>query len=233
MLIFNCTGAADDFFSILEKGKRIPRSQRPSSSGIGEDAESLACQDGSTRQLSQWVVHAIKVKRKSVLLAMHAETRYCMVFVGIKRGDLGAFVQRFFERWLNEMQRFGMKLGVLREAELPLIVTRFMSVHGDFQLLQRGDRSVQTHVNEVLRQFRGFVEDFGSFPEDDLEAAAFDDWANDTPRSTKTSKDYFFPCMVMFEAWLRQFCDASDERVAEAGQRWLAWQRATAGGHPL
>ncbi|MDH4558796.1 hypothetical protein E8F11_27110 [Pseudomonas sp. BN417] len=230
MLIFNCTGAVDDFFSVVEKGRKFSRAQRPSP---GEEADNVASRDGEPRLPSRWVVHAIRVRRKPVLLAMHVETRYCMVFVGIKRGDLGAFVQLFIERWLNEMQRFGMKLGALTETELPLIVARFMDRHGGFQLIQAGDRSVQAHMNEVLRQFRGFVEDYDSFPEDDLQASAFDEWANDTPRSTGLSKDYFFPDIVMFETWLRQFCGASDERVAEARRRWQAYRRNAPEMHSL
>ncbi|MDT4859089.1 hypothetical protein FQZ97_935860 [compost metagenome] len=219
MLIFNCTGAADDFFSVVEQGRKISRVQpaRPE--------EDVGAGDGESHLLSQWVVHAIRVRRRSVLLAMHVETRYCMVFVGIKKADLGAFVQLFIARWLDGMQRFGATLGVLAEAELPLMVARFMEAHRGFRLTRAGDRSVQAHMNEVLGQFRGFVEDYDSFPEDELQASMFDDWANDTPRSTRQSKDYFFPDIVMFEAWLRQFCGASDERIAEVRRRWHAYRR--------
>jgi len=61
MLIFNCTEAASKFFSRVHKGKKVtPLDPNPPSSII-EDHELSGADE-------QWLVHAITVQRKHVLL---------------------------------------------------------------------------------------------------------------------------------------------------------------------
>lgn len=80
MLVFNCSEAASDFFSRVHKGKKITPVQRPPSTTFDDDQAG-----DSTSAPSQWLVHAITVQRKHVLLAIHLQTRYCMIFADMKK----------------------------------------------------------------------------------------------------------------------------------------------------
>lgn len=92
MLIFNCTKAAAEFFTITRKGKKTsPLSPTPK---IGLMEENVLHND----QRWHWMIHATKVKGKNVLLAMDADTRFNMVFWGIRKGGVEAFLEQFHQR---------------------------------------------------------------------------------------------------------------------------------------
>jgi hypothetical protein len=222
MLVFDCTQAAAAFFSAKVNGKTVSRAQQPPSPDPVGNTEVLTGVDGSRPPLSLWQLHALTLRRKSVLLAMHGETRFAMVFVGTARNDLADFVQAFIERWLNEMLRLGMDIGVLREADLPAIFANFMQLHRDFRLYQRSDRSVQAHINQVLGEFRYQVDEIGGLPATVPEAAGFDEWVNGQLRKIGAKGDYYQPDEAMFLHWWAQFGPAgraTAEQITSAFQR--------------
>ncbi|MGV8920035.1 MAG: DUF6933 domain-containing protein [Pseudomonas sp.] len=113
MLIFNCTQDATDFFSRIQKGKKISPVQSPPSRDIADDALTLAAAGGNPAELSQWLVHVAQAKRKNVIVAIHLDTRYCMFFCNVKKGDTEGFVRDFKARWVTGTLDHAMKAGLL------------------------------------------------------------------------------------------------------------------------
>ncbi|VVO38764.1 DUF6933 domain-containing protein [Pseudomonas fluorescens] len=212
MLVFNCTEAASGFFSRVHKGKTITPVQRPPSTPIDDDQA-----DDSTSAPSQWLVHAITVQRKHVLLAIHLQTRYCMIFADMKKADVDGFVQAFAQRWMNNMLNHALHRGVLEWVEYPSMLERFTELNREFSFYRRSDRSAQGHLNEIVWMFKGDVADAGCLPPDEAAASRYDTRTNHCLRSRRL-KDYFYPDEEMLIHWLQKFCGVSEVSAQEAGE---------------
>ncbi|NMY03825.1 hypothetical protein HBO12_12745 [Pseudomonas sp. WS 5059] len=216
MLTFNCTQATCKFFSHKDNGKQVSRVQAAPSPNWRTDS------DHQRHSSAQWQLHTVKIKRKSVLLAMHMETRFAMVFVGIKQNDLHDFTRSFVERWLNEMLRVGMQLGFFSEADFPSVFERFVQQHLEFELVQRSDRSVQGHMNQNLAHLEDLAAEMGALPANIHETIGFDEWVNSHLRCIGGSSEYFHPDEEMFQYWRANFGFAqrtTAEQIAKAFQQ--------------
>lgn len=58
---------------------------------------------------------------------------------------------------------------------------------------KRGHRGAQKHLNGIAWIFEGCAAEWGTLPRDELVAGRFDSDMNDTPRSSKGRKDYYYP----------------------------------------
>ncbi|UQV21197.1 DUF6933 domain-containing protein [Vibrio sp. J383] len=208
MLVFNCTKAAADFFTVKRNGKKVsPLEASPTDTVSGSDHVNAF----STQPLiSAWLVHAINVQRKKVLIAMHVETRYSMVFVGIQKGDWAEFTNQLLERLFNNMQFFGEEFELCDEESFEEMFNEFIKLHPKPILCQRGDRSVQSHINDVAWQFEDRVYQVGSLPDGHEESASFDEWINGLIRSTKQKKEHFHPDEEMFIDWMQTYSELGD-----------------------
>lgn len=214
MLVFNCTEAASDFFSRVHKGKKITPVQSPTSATIADDHA------GDWKSApSQWLVHAITVQRKHVLLAIHLQTRYCMIFADMKKADVDGFVQAFTQRWMNNMLDHAMQSSVLEWVEYPSMLERFTELNREFSFYRRSDRSAQGHLNEIVWIFKGDVADAGCLPPDEAAASCYDTRTNHFLRGRAGVKDYFYPDEEMLIHWLQKFCGVSEVRARELGRQ--------------
>lgn len=64
MLVFNCTKAASDFFTVSRRGQKLTPIE-------GKPTESISEAGTALEPISQWLVHVIKVQRKNVIVAMY------------------------------------------------------------------------------------------------------------------------------------------------------------------
>ncbi|MEF1283239.1 hypothetical protein QTN94_04475 [Vibrio sp. M250220] len=209
MLVFNCTKAAADFFTVKRNGKKVsPLEAPPTDSVCG--AEAVNVLNTPTVPISAWLVHAVNVQRKKVLIAMHVETRYAMVFVGIQKGDWLEFTNQLLERLFNNMQFFGEEFEMCDEESFEEMFNEFIKLHPKPYFCQRGDRSVQSHINDVAWQFENRVYQVGSLPDGHQECASFDEWINSLIRSTKQKKDHFHPDEEMFLDWMQTYSELGD-----------------------
>ena len=193
MLSFNCTQAACDFFSKVHKGKKI----NPVQKSLSQECEN----DDLYSDPHQWLVHAATVQRKHVLLAIHLKTRYCMLFFDMKKADADGFVHAFINRWTSGVLGLALKSDVLDLVDPSVPEQQFVSLVESYCLLQRGDRSAQTQLNEILRNFKLDAEGI------DLAAASwsalhYDAQINHTPRSLKDVKGLHWPDEEMVIHWL-------------------------------
>ncbi|USD64500.1 hypothetical protein [Vibrio sp. SCSIO 43136] len=214
MLVFNCTKAAADFFTVTRGGKKqSPIEQAPTS--VIDDTE----QDNQL--VSSWLVHAIKIQRKSVLIAVHVQTRYAMVFVGLKKGSWVEFTQQFTERLFYNMQFFGEAFDLCDEQGIGNMLANFISIHHPPHFCQRGDRSVQSHINELAWQFEDRVHEIGCLPDGPEQTATFDEWANSMIRSTKNHKGYFHPDEEMFIIWMQSYRGLEESQVQSVREKFM------------
>lgn len=209
MLIFNCTEAACAFFSRVNKGKKITPVEKPPSSVIEDDEVGEFAE--------QWLVHAITVQRKHVLFVIHVQTRYCMIFADAKKADVEGFIQRFSERWINGLMRHAGQHDLLRWVDDEPMMERFQKSCREYVFYKRGHRGAQKHINEISWIFEDCTAEWGTLPTDEYAAGRFDGDMNDTPRSSKGHKDYYFPDEEMIVHWLRRYGDL-DESAAQAAR---------------
>ncbi|KDD68798.1 hypothetical protein V466_11905 [Pseudomonas mandelii PD30] len=213
MLIFNCTEAASKFFSRIHKGKKItPVDSKPPSPTIEGD------ELGDTAE--QWLVHAITVQRKHVLLVMHVKTRYCMVFADVKKADYHGFVQWFADRWMAGMTHHAMVNDVLQWVDYPIMLEQFKETCREYWMYRRSHRSAQKHIDEIAWNFQDRAAASGCLPPDEMYAGVFDAQMNDTPRSSKGHPNgYYFPDEEMMIHWLRHYCSVSESGIQAARDR--------------
>lgn len=193
MLTFNCSQAAADFFTRVHKGKKISPVEKPSQL-------QGSCDDLHTDP-HQWLVHAATVQRKHVLLAMHLKTRYCMLFFDMKKADDEGFAYAFINRWTAGVLDIALKCDVLDRVEPQIPETLLYSGAQTYPLFLRGDRSTQTHVNEVLRGFKWEAEDF-DFVRQPWSALHYDAQTNRILKSIKGQSNYVRPAEEMLIHWM-------------------------------
>ena len=206
MLVFNCTKAAAEFFTVTRQGKKqSPLEPSPNPEIVDTQYDN--------HPVSSWLVHCIKVQRKNVLIAMHVSTRYAMVFTGLKKGDWERFFNQWLERLFNNMQWFGETFEMCDEVSFSQMLNHFLRLHPKSHFCLRGDRSVQSHLNDVAWHFDYRAYQIGSLPDGQEQCASFDEWINSMMRSTKAHKDYFHPDEEMFLDWMNLYGELDESEM--------------------
>jgi len=215
MLIFDCTQAACKFFSGKVKGELVSRVEPAS-------AASLLSTD--RENIERWQLHTTKFGKTNILVAMHVETRYAMLFVGLKRNDVDGFLRQFIPRYLGGMVLMALNMGLVMppEAELNRHVNEWADTLEDVHFYKRGDRSVQAHINDVLYLAAHEAYEGPGLPIELGGLVEFDGIANRFLRSIKGG-DYFRPAETAFQKAYRHLgIGMEPEEVAQAHQRWFA-----------
>ncbi|HAT6979531.1 TPA: hypothetical protein F8R96_16355 [Legionella pneumophila] len=206
MLIFNCTKAASDFFTAIRKGNKLsPMSPTPKC----ELSEELVLHD---HQQWHWMVHVKKFGHRNVILAMDTDSRFCMLFWGLKKGNIQKFLEQFHNRFSLHIIAF-INMGGQDETLLNASMELFLKNHHEYAFVPRGDRSVQAHINDALMNLQ--YEQYRW--EDDIpteeELFISDLRHNDTPRKRKQDKDYIFPTEILFSTWLSHYANLDEQTI--------------------
>ncbi|MDR6160846.1 MULTISPECIES: DUF6933 domain-containing protein [Pseudomonas fluorescens group] len=211
MLIFNCTEAASKFFSRVHKGKTItPVDTKPPSSVIEDDELNGADE--------QWLVHAITVQRKHVLLVLHIKTRYCVILADAKKADVEGFVEWFKERWREGLIRDAINHDLMQWIDAGMMTDR-IELSREHRFYRRGHRSAQKHIEQIAWFFEDCAAEWGCLPQGERAAIGFDAQMNSQIRNAKERKDYFRPDEEMLAHWLRQYCGVEKPGVQAALER--------------
>ncbi len=206
MLIFNCTKAAADFFTSIRKGtKTSPMSPTPK---LALTEEPIL----HDHQHWHWMIHVTKLGHKKVLLAMDTDSRFCMLFWGLRKGNIQNFLEQFHERFSLHIIAV-INMGGQDETMLETTMIAFLKSHHEYAFVQRGDRSVQAHINDVFiglpyEQYR-WEDDVPT--EEELFVSDFRN--NDTPRKRKQDKDYIYPTEILFSAWLSHYANLDEQTI--------------------
>ena len=225
MLVFNCTKAAADFFSTTKKGEKISPIEPAPHKTI---AESIAINNTSadTELQWHWLVHAKKIKRKNVLIVMDYQSRFSITLTGLKKGDELAFLN-LLEHHLIVHIHETMALVTDSPQVIADSLENYTHQHHSCAFYQRGDRSVQSHVNDVLWHFEHSVEEVGKVLQD-VELIGFDSYINRILRNRKGEKDYYYPQHKFLRAWLSNYGECSEEEADRLIENLQARERADA-----
>ena len=207
MLILNCTKAAAELFTPTKKGKKsIPIQPDPNFSILDSEYQG--------QPLSQWLIHTKKINRKNILIIMHIPTRFSMVFCNLKKGEWDKVIQLMLERLANAMLDVDDMIDKEDEALFQFTLANFIDTHRQFEFFQRSDKSVLGHIADVFDLFELELQDIGYLPNHQEEGAGFDEFANQTIRSTGLRPKGFYPEAEMYVEWLTRY-GGVDESQAE------------------
>ncbi|MFC3024200.1 DUF6933 domain-containing protein [Vibrio zhugei] len=229
MLIFNCTKAASDFFTVTRKGERISPIDPSPCKLMADDVDYLKGNDGSTpKEISEWLVHVIRVQRKPIVFAIEKDTRYVMTFVDLKKGEYQRFLTDFIERIANLVQYFGEDLMIMNDDTFEPMLNNFLAVNSEYRFFSRSDRSMQSHINEIAWFFKDTAENSGCLP-DTEQVMCFDADMNSMLRQYKGLKDMIYPANQMLFHWLRNYCDYDEKQIKDVSERIRELKRAMSG----
>ncbi len=208
MLIFNCTKAAADFFTTTRKGNKIsPLSPTPK---IGLTEEPIL----HNHQRWHWMVHVTKLGHRNVLLAMDTDSRFCMLLWGLKKGNIQNFLEQFHERLSLHIIAV-INMGGQDASILETGMKKFLENHHEYTFVQRGDRSVQGHINDVFMNLQYDQYRWEDNVPTEEELFISDLRRNDTPRKRKQDKDYIFPTQELFRTWLSRYANLDEQTIED------------------
>ncbi len=210
MLLFYCTNDAAEMLSSTRQDKK---QTWVDNTPLPEDTQPWV-----------WQLHAVKIARQNVLVAMQAETRFAMVFWGLKKGDGETLLRLFYERLANHLLWLAEDTGVLDEAASQAMLDRLLQQHAGFRFHTGNNRSVQTHINEVVHCCRDAVADNDCLPDNSEEAAGFDSFLNEGIRSVKGGA-YFQPAEELLCACLRDFAGMDEIGIAKVRERLMVQRK--------
>jgi hypothetical protein len=198
MLNLNCTKTAADFFSTIQKGKKTSPIEPAPHKTIAESNDPLAC---------QWLVHAIKVKRKNVLIVMDYHSRFTITLSDLTKGDNTSFLNTFEHHLTVHIHEMMTSLNIDPQT-IDTSLERYFHQHNRCAFYQRGDRSVQAHVNDVAWHFYSWADEMGEVPTE-VDLISFDVFANQLLRKRKAEKDDFTPQHAFLHQWLKRYGEHS------------------------
>ena len=208
MLVFNCTKAAAEFFTVIRQGDKISCLEPAPHKTILESVNTPVFpgdvdSDENDGFQWQWVVHCVSIKRKKYLLLMDYHSRYCIMFPAGKKGDDIEFLNSF-EALLKANFRYWVDKNEMDQNEASQYIEQYDACINTCTFHQRGDRSVQAHMKEVVWHLQTLVERQGSISER-LDCLLFSVAAAGIYRKRKGEKDYFQADQAFFTHWLKTF----------------------------
>jgi len=211
MLVFNCSKAATEFFTVIKKGEKFTCIESAPHKTI---AESIAAtkHDEDDVIAWHWLVHVVTVKRKKVVIVMEFNSRFSMTFTGLKKGDEIAFLN-MFEHHLSLHVNELMQSVIDDVDDLEDSLAHYDAAHFSSAFHQRGDRSVQATLNDVAWHIDCQAHDNGYLPED-YALIKFDAFVNQLLRKNRTRKDYFQPNHEFLSAWLNEYSEFSKTDIS-------------------
>ncbi len=219
MLIFNCTKAASDFFTVTRQGEKISPINPTPCKLISDDIYHLKDNDGNTpKEISEWLVHVIRVQRKPIIFAIEKNTRYVMTFVDLKKGEYQRFITDFIERIANLVQYFGEDLMIMNDDTFDPMLKKFLRLNNEYRFFTRSDRSLQSHLNEITWFFKDTAENSGCLP-DTEQVMCFDADMNSMPKQYKGLKYMIYPANQMLFHWLQNYCGYDEKQVRSISER--------------
>ncbi|MDF0605829.1 hypothetical protein HZU77_009205 [Neisseriaceae bacterium TC5R-5] len=227
MLVFYCSHTFADF---IEPHTQQPPLVLTPPRKNAELTDWLRDKDEQTpSNLWVWQWHLIEAHRKPCLLAMDVETRYVMLFTGLRQGDIATLTQQFIERLLNQQCMAAEQLGIATRADFNPMMNRLRSLHQETRFVLHSDRSVLAHINEVAQDLIFLAELYNGLPKGHEECGSFDEDHNRFIRHCKTRAEHFCPEEEMLCFWLQQFAGwtpdgAEHLRTCIENKRHEQWQ---------
>lgn len=221
MLIFDCTQDAADFFSKKVKGKIISAVQPAAA------AQSLEADSAAHDQVDRWQLHVTTFGKIHVLVAMKVDTRYAMMFVGLKRDDMKGFLEQFNSRYLAELLVLAVNVRgeMPPQAELQRHVDVWEESLQPVHFFKRSDRSVQAHINDVLYMAAYDAYEGKGLPVEAPDLIAFGEVPNGMLRSIRGGDDFIPAELELKQAFPRFGMVMTDVEISEGYKSWRSRRR--------
>jgi hypothetical protein len=207
MLIFNCSKAFAKFITPRASSHAGPLVKLPRASNLWDEAALLRLEHGRyAENIQQWQAHVIEEQGRSCVVAVEVDTRFAMIFTMLEPGRQDLFIYAFIERLFTLQWLAAEALGLVSWREREVWLRNFLGAHQKSCFVLRTDRSVQAHVNEVVRDFASELDmRDGAFPVSSRECTSLDLSFNDRLRRTKHNHEYFSPDEAMLIHWLEAY----------------------------
>ena len=137
MLIFNCSTTACERFSRIRHGQHESLITPARASNLSDDTQYL---DLPGEYVSQWYAHSVKYNQRHLMVVMHAQSYYSMLFLGLKKGDANAFQQVFMKRWLNNIHMQCQRLNMHEPNMLTAVNQSLPALHQQVDFHHRIDK---------------------------------------------------------------------------------------------
>lgn len=204
MLVFNCTKAAAEFFTVTRQGKKVSDLEPAPHKTIAESIQYPVLPDGinaDTSSASQWhwVLHCVSIKRKKYLMAMDYQSRFCITVLAGKKGDIYQFLNTFEPMLKACFHSLADESGV-DTVEIENGIDHYDREVTDCAFHLRGDRSVQAHINDVHWHLERHCYEDGMLLED-VDLLGFNLFAGQFPRNSKQKTSHFFPNKEFVSQW--------------------------------
>lgn len=148
-----------------------------------------------------WYAHRVTLLRRKCIIVMEEESRYALIFVGLKKPDLAQFGKVLASRIVAEASGLCDLPHPGPNEQLIDKLTRTCTPLGFSQGL---NRSLQAHIKHVALEMELIVRHrVGRLPENAKEEFALGLMLNDTLRKHSKEKDYFVPVKRWRENLLR------------------------------
>lgn len=217
MLIFNCTKAAQDFFTVTRKGKKQTIVEAPPDKDMSEDINHLTNADGSTPQIQQWLLHAVTIKRKHCLIAMEMNTCFSVTVNSVKKADVESYLQYFKTYLSTQVLEYGHENEVWDMSGVTGIVKSTLDHFSDVHFFRRYDRTVQAQLNKVAGDLRYWSEEDPELLTDENMLMNFNRYSNDRLCKSKAYPDKYLikPNHEMLLVWQQLYQNVTPEQLAE------------------
>lgn len=204
MLVFNCTKAAADFFTVTRQGEKVSSLEPAPHKTIAESIEQPAFPDGvDANKYSgfqwHWVLHCVSIKRKKYLMAMDYQSRFCITLLAGKKGDIYSFLNAFDPMLKACFYSLAEQQGV-DAVEIEQCLDHYDREVNDCAFHPRGDRSVQAHLNDVHWHLERHCYEDGMLLEE-VDLLGFNLFAGQFPRNSKHKESHFFPNDEFVRQW--------------------------------
>jgi hypothetical protein len=204
MLVFNCTKAAAEFFTVTRQGQKYSDLEPAPHKTISESIETPVFPNGVDADRNgqfqwQWVLHCISIKRKKYLMAMDYQSRFCITVLAGKKGDIYQFLNTF-DPMLKACFHSSANQSSVDDVEIEGCIDHYDREVNDCAFHPRSDRSVQAHINDVLWHLERHCYEDGMLLEN-VDLLGFNLFANQFPRKSKHRKAYFFPTEEFVKHW--------------------------------
>ena len=204
MLVFNCTKAAVDFFTVTRKGEKVSDLEPAPHKSIAESIETpVFSNDVEADQYGgfqwQWVLHCVSIKRKKYLMVMDYQSRFCITLLAGKKGDIYQFLNTFEPMLKTCFHTLANESGI-DTIEIEHCIDHYDREVNSCAFHPRSDRSVQAHLNDVFWHLERHSYEDGMLLED-VDLIGFNLFAGQFPRNSKHKKSHFFSNQEFLSQW--------------------------------
>ena len=140
------------------------------SKSLTPDLKSHMCDYSDNPGAMQWYAHRVHVLRRKCVIVMERESRYAILFNGLTRPDFARFPELLRGRLFREV----LSICHLQNDQAARLAALVDMVTDPVEVMPGNDRSVQSHINQVVFEFDWMAQEIGALPESKIRNSTSD-----------------------------------------------------------